>query len=410
MVHFGTIDQACFLREYWQKKPLLIKQALPNFISPITPEELAGLALEDGIESRLVIQQGTQDYQLRHGPFIEQDFMQLPEQNWTLLVQGMDKLIPEIHQLLTEFDFIPRWRLDDVMISYASEGGNVGPHYDHYDVFLLQAAGARRWQITSQDCHPENYLTDVALRLMQEFKVEDEWVLEPGDVLYLPPKWGHHGVALDNDCMTFSVGYRSYKAQELWDSFGDYLAEQTDDMVKNNLAQAIYQDPNWQDTKPGEVPDSAWQQAQQQLIALAKDDCPMQAWFGRFATQLDEQSHQQLPNPLTSVEQADISQFQQALSQAERLERDPVCRFAYSRHTETGQVTLFINGSAWPMNDDIGAGVLMELANQTVYTSEQLVRWAKQRPVTQLLYELWCLQYVVFPDQDGHAECYEGEA
>ncbi|AEG31434.1 cupin domain-containing protein [Thiomicrospira cyclica] len=404
MIHFGQIDQACFLSEYWQKKPLLIKQALPNFISPLAPEELAGLALEDGIESRLVIQQGTEDYQLRHGPFTEQDFMQLPEQNWTLLVQGMDKLIPEIHQLLTEFDFIPRWRLDDVMISYASEGGNVGPHYDHYDVFLLQAAGTRRWQITSQNCQPENYLPNIALRLLQEFKVEDEWVLEPGDILYLPPKWGHHGVAMDSECMTFSIGYRSYKAQELWDSFGDYLAEQS-----SGLAQAIYQDPNWQNTRPGEVPDSAWQHAQQQLLALAQDDQAMQAWFGRFATQLDEQSHQQLPDPLSKDEQADLTRFQQALAQAERLERDPVCRFAYSRQAATGVITLYINGTAWPVSAEIGAGVIMELANQPFYNQELLARWAKQRPVTQLLYELWCLQYVIFPDEDEQAECFEGE-
>ncbi len=404
MIHFGQIDQACFLSEYWQKKPLLIKQALPNFISPLAPEELAGLALEDGIESRLVIQQGTEDYQLRHGPFTEQDFMQLPEKNWTLLVQGMDKLIPEIHQLLTEFDFIPRWRLDDVMISYASEGGNVGPHYDHYDVFLLQAAGTRRWQITSQNCQPENYLPNVALRLMQEFKVEDEWVLEPGDILYLPPKWGHHGVAMDSECMTFSIGYRSYKAQELWDSFGDYLAEQA-----SGQAQAIYQDPNWQNTRPGEVPDSAWQHAQQQLLALAQDDQAMQAWFGRFATQLDEQSHQQLPDPLSEDEQADLTRFQQALAQAERLERDPVCRFAFSRQADTGAITLYINGTAWPVSAEIGAGVIIELANQPVYNQELLARWAKQRPVTQLLYELWCLQYVIFPDEDEQAECFEGE-
>jgi 50S ribosomal protein L16 3-hydroxylase len=404
MIHFGQIDQACFLADYWQKKPLLIKQALPNFISPIAPEELAGLALEDGIESRRVIQQGTQDYQLRNGPFTEQDFMQLPEKNWTLLVQGMDKLLPEVHQLLTAFDFIPRWRLDDVMISYASEGGNVGPHYDHYDVFLLQAAGTRRWQITSQDCQPENYLPNVALRLMQEFKVEDEWILEPGDILYLPPKWGHHGVAMDSECMTFSIGYRSYKTQELWDSFGDYLAEQS-----SELAHAIYQDPNWQNTRPGEVPDSAWQNAQQQLLALAQDDQAIQAWFGRFATQLDEQSHQQLPDPLTEDEQADVTRFQQALAQADRLERDPVCRFAYSRQADTGAITLFINGSAWPVSAEIGAGVIMELANQPVYNQELLTRWAKQRPVTQLLYELWCLQYVSFPDEDEQAECFEGE-
>ena len=127
MITFNQIDAQTFLNEYWQKKPLLIKQALPNFISPITPEELAGLSLEDEVESRMVLQHGAQDYELRTGPFNEQDYVKLPEKNWTLLVQGMDRLIPEVQQLLNEFDFIPRWRIDDIMISYATEGGNVGP-------------------------------------------------------------------------------------------------------------------------------------------------------------------------------------------------------------------------------------------------------------------------------------------
>ena len=131
MIHFNSIDQATFLREYWQKKPLLIKQALPNFISPLTPEELAGLTLEDEVESRMVIQHAEQNYELRNGPFTEEDYTKLPDTNWTILVQGVDKLIPEVHTLLEAFDFIPRWRIDDIMISYAVSGGNVGPHYDH---------------------------------------------------------------------------------------------------------------------------------------------------------------------------------------------------------------------------------------------------------------------------------------
>lgn len=392
MIHFNSVDQATFLREYWQKKPLLIRQALPNFISPLSPEELAGLSLEEDVESRLVIQNSATDYELKNGAFSEQDYQDLPEKNWTLLVQGVDRLIPEVHDILNEFDFIPRWRIDDIMISYATEGGNVGPHFDHYDVFLLQAAGQRKWMLTSQDCTEDNYLKDVSLRLMKSFPVEEEWVLETGDVLYLPPKWGHHGVALDDECMTYSIGYRSYKGQELWDSFGDYLSE-------HNQFNQLYQDPNWSDSKPAEIPNQAWLQAKQLLQQALNDEQAMQDWFGRFATQLDQQAHQALPEPLSTEETASLEDFTDALSSAKGFQKDPICRFAYQKLSNQTELTLYINGFEWPTNG-VQDAIIIQLANQDCIDSETLQRWSKQPKVARCLYELWQRQFFTFVDDE----------
>lgn len=143
----GGLSAETFLREYWQRKPLLIRQAFPGFETPLSPDELAGLALEDEIESRIVLEHGAHPWELRRGPFTEEDFRTLPERDWTLLVQSVDQFVPEVGELLKAFRFLPSWRLDDIMISYAAPGGSVGPHYDNYDVFLLQGHGRRRWKL-----------------------------------------------------------------------------------------------------------------------------------------------------------------------------------------------------------------------------------------------------------------------
>lgn len=272
MIHFGEISEQEFLSDYWQKKPLLIKQALPNFISPIAPDELAGLSLEEEFESRLV--QGnttTQQWSLANGPFSEASFIQLPEKDWTLLVQGVDRFVDGVHDLIKQFDFIPRWRFDDVMISYAAKGGSVGPHFDYYDVFLLQGSGRRRWHISSNHCELDNYLNDVPLRIMNTFETEQVWDVEPGDVLYVPPKVAHHGVSLDNECTTLSFGYRAYSAKELFESIDQQFEDES----------RYYQDPVWDSQKtPALIPNSAITQAQKILDIGAEA-------FACFVTQLD---------------------------------------------------------------------------------------------------------------------------
>jgi len=387
MIQFQDIDLQTFLSLYWQKKPLVIRNALPDFENPVSPEELAGLSLEDEVESRIVIQKGETDYQLLKGPFEESTYETLPEENWTLLVQGMDRLMPDVADILNDFDFLPRWRIDDIMVSYATKGGNVGPHFDHYDVFLVQAAGKRNWKLTAQDCSEDNYIQGVDLRLMKTFKVEDEFVFEKGDILYIPPKWGHHGVALDDECMTYSVGYRTYRGQELWDSFGDHLSEMS-------AFKDLYLDPTWQpNLNPGEITDSASEQAQTLLTSILEDKTLMKTWFGRFATQLDQVAAQQLPEPLTEDETPEIEDFMGAMQVEVGLIKDPVCRFAYSEID--GKTVLYINGAIW---ETFGASYafMAKLANQSFFTQEELLASGDNEGNIKLLFDLWKLQYLTF--------------
>jgi 50S ribosomal protein L16 3-hydroxylase len=387
MIQFTDTDLKTFLNEFWQKKPLVIRNALPDFESPVSAEELGGLSLEEEVESRIVVQKGEQDYQLLKGPFTEETYQGLPDSNWTLLIQGMDRLMPEVTDVLNDFDFLPRWRIDDIMISYATKGGNVGPHFDHYDVFLLQAAGKRQWTLSSQDCTEDNYIQGVDLRLMQTFKIEDDFVFEKGDILYIPPKWGHHGVALDDECMTYSIGYRTYRGQELWDSFGDHLSEM-------GSFKDLYIDPVWpENLNPGEITDAAAEQAQTLLKSVLEDKNLMKTWFGRFATQLDSVAAQQLPEPLTEDETPDIEDFMGAMQVESGLIKDPVCRFAYSE--VNGSTLLYINGAIW---ETFGASAVFmaKLANQSYLTQDELQLSGDNEGNIKLLFDLWKLQYLVF--------------
>lgn len=232
--HFlGGITAQQFLTEYWQKKPLLIRDAFPGFTGFLSPDELAGLACAEEIQSRLVTEKRGQ-WQLRHGPFSDDDFAKLPKTKWSLLVQGINNVIPEASHLLHEFNFIPYARLDDIMVSYAPKNGGIGPHFDSYDVFLLQGTGHKRWQISAQ--HDVTLIPDAPLRILQDFKPEEEWVVGPGDLLYLPPKYAHYGIALD-DCITYSIGFRAPSAQEMATQFLVYLQDQIQ-------LEGMYQDPD----------------------------------------------------------------------------------------------------------------------------------------------------------------------
>ncbi len=394
MIRFNDTTLKTFLTEFWQKKPLVLRNALPNFESLLSAEELGGLSLEEEVESRIVIQKGEKDYQLFKGPFTPQTYEALPDTNWTLLIQGVDRLIPEVADLLNDFDFLPRWRIDDIMVSYAVKGGNVGPHFDHYDVFLLQAAGQRNWKLTSKECSIDNYIQGVDLRLMESFQVEEEFTFQAGDILYIPPKWGHHGVALDDQCITYSIGYRSYRGQELWDSFGDHLCE-------TSAFKALYVDPTWpENLNPAEITDTASQQAQHLLQHALQDDNLIKTWFGRFATQLDQQAAQQLPEPLTQEETPSLENFIGALQVEVGLIKDPVCRFAYSHvKNKEGQehTLLYINGAIWN-TFEAHSDFISKLANQSFLTQEEIMQATEVEGNIKLLFDLWKLQYLIFID------------
>lgn len=384
MINFKSVSCEEFLTQYWQKKACVFRQAMSNFNNPISPDELAGLAMEDDIESRIVIHTPHQApfWHLKRGPFGEADFANLPETDWTLLVQGVDRFVPQVADLLTHFNFLPSWRVDDVMISYAVKQGGVGPHYDNYDVFLYQAKGQRQWSLTTQDCSSDNALEGVELRIMKQFKTEQEILLEEGDMLYLPPHVAHHGVAMSDECMTYSFGYRSYQSQELWDSLGDYLAE-----TKAN--NTLYKDPSFLAISgSNEIPIDAWEKARETLQTIIDDKALMQEWFGRLVTSIDQQAEALLP---VSEAEMNLNEFKQLLFNSSVLIRSPLCRFAY--YWNEGQIKLFVNGSVW-CTDNISPDLVKCIADHQHVLIKNLDKFAASNFDMQFLCDLWNLQWL----------------
>ena len=379
MLNFGAITKEDFLKNHWQKKSYLFKQGFPKFQTPIEPDELAGLAMEEEFESRLVVGHVSdkQNWQLKTGPFLEQDFAQLPEKNWTLLVNGVDRFIPEVSVLLDQLNFLPQWRVDDVMVSYAATGGSVGPHFDVYDVFLLQGKGRREWKLTTQDCHEGNYEKDVPLRLMKAFEVEETFILKEGDVLYVPPYVGHHGVSLDNECMTYSFGYRGYGVRELWDSFGEYIADQR--------VTSYYRDPDWSNLKgPGEITSKSIEQARLLLKQTIDDPELFQKWFGQFATSLDQQSEEHLCEQEENDE-VSFQEFEQLLASGESIERNALCRFAYIG--EDDSIQFFVNGQEKAVVG-VGSGLVQYLCSCRLLKAEPLLDLNLSKTDKLFIYDL----------------------
>jgi len=326
----GGLTAREFMRDYWQKKPLLVRQAIPGFESPISPDELAGLALEEEIESRLVIEHGERPWELRRGPFAEDAFADLPERDWTLLVQAVDQFVPEVAELLEEFKFLPKWRIDDVMVSFAVPGGGVGPHFDNYDVFLLQGYGKRRWQV-GQVCDSDSPMLQHAdLKILAEFVKTEEWVLEPGDMLYLPPLLAHCGTAED-DCMTYSVGFRAPSAAEVLTHFTDFLGQFLPDEER-------YSDADAQPTSdPTQIQRDALDRLKALLTEHMSDERLLMTWFGQFMTE------PKYPELIAGIE-IDEEGFLAGLENGAILIRNPSARMAWS---EVGEdLVLFASGQS----------------------------------------------------------------
>jgi len=285
----GGISPAQFMKQYWQKKPLLIRQASPGMQPLLARGELWDLAAQDDVQSRLVIQNptsATRPWRLRHGPFSRRALPPLKQAGWTLLVQSVDLLDARVHALREQFRFIPDARLDDVMISFATDGGGVGPHFDSYDVFLLQAQGRRKWRIGRQaDLRLQE---GMPLKILSHFEPKQEWILEPGDMLYLPPRYAHDGIAV-GECMTYSIGFRAPNRVDLGRALLHGLAEQASDSMQSKL----YGDPTQSATAtPAEIPvklqafaADAMSRALRDPLALARalgehlTELPAQVWF-----------------------------------------------------------------------------------------------------------------------------------
>ncbi len=367
----GGISAREFLRDYWQKKPLLIRQAIPNFESPLSPDELAGLALEEQVESRMVIEHGERPWELRRGPFAEDAFQNLPERDWTLLVQAVDQFVPEVSELREHFHFLPSWRIDDVMISYAAPGGGVGPHFDNYDVFLLQAHGQRRWKI-GQMCDSDSPMLDHAdLRILAGFDETDDWVLEPGDMLYLPPRLAHFGTAVD-ECMTYSVGFRAPSAAEVLTHFTDFLAQFLPDEDRYGDADiAPVSDPH-------QIQMDALQRLKSLLDEHMGDERLLLTWFGQFMTE------PRYPE-LVAGEELSERDFLQALQDGAVLIRNPSARMAWSQ-VDIG-LLLFASGQSRLLPEHLLELLKLVCASDALH-QENLAQWLADDDGRNLLWEL----------------------
>ncbi|QIL20718.1 cupin domain-containing protein [Thermomonas sp. HDW16] len=330
-----------FLAEYWQKKPLLIRNAFPGFVSPVQPEDLAGLACEDGVLARLIEHDRANDgWRVRHGPFAENDFPGMPDHDWTLLVQDMDKWDADIRALLASFSFLPRWRIDDIMISFAATGGSVGAHVDQYDVFLLQAQGKRRWQIDAGKHPPLGFRDDVELKLLREFTPSHDWVLEPGDMLYLPPGVPHNGVAVDA-CLTFSLGMRAPSAAELLGDFVDTLAADAPEELRFGDADLTpAKDTN-------EIDAAAMARVVEALNLLRMNDADkLGDWFGSFIT-----TYRSAVEPAAGEAQRPRIEIEWDLAHGAALQRHPWSRMAWRKAAKGAR--LYVGGRmlALPVRD-----------------------------------------------------------
>ncbi|MCS4233557.1 cupin domain-containing protein [Stenotrophomonas sp. BIGb0135] len=393
---------AVFLRDYWQKRPLLIRAAFPDFQTPVQPEDLAGLACEETALARLITHdRATDGWTVRSGPFQEEEFPGMPDHDWTLLVQDVDKWDPDVRALIGHFDFLPRWRMDDVMISFAATGGSVGAHVDQYDVFLLQAHGHRRWQIDASESTkgkrpPLDFRDDVELKLLRRFKPTHDWVLAPGDMLYLPPNVPHNGVAED-PCLTFSFGMRAPASAELISDYLDTLIEGADESIR-------YQDPDLTlPEDPNEIDVVAMNRVVDALNAIRMNDPDkLGDWFGRFIT-----TYRAAGEVMPGGEPVPREEIEAALAAGLDLQRHPWARMAW-RRAKRG-ASLYCSGLefALPVKDAQVLAATEQLGAALYQKLSAKGRDAVQDLVSGGYYQLFDAQ--AFDDEDEDEAEYEDE-
>jgi 50S ribosomal protein L16 3-hydroxylase len=351
-----------FLRGFWQKEALLIRRAIPGFEGLITTQELHALAQRDDVEARLIVRDGAR-WSLAHGPFRRADFKRLPARNWTLLVQGINLHWPAADALLRRFAFIPYARLDDLMVSHAAPGGGVGPHFDSYDVFLLQGTGRRRWRYGRQA--DLSLKRGLPLKVLRRFAPGHEHVLGPGDMLYLPPDCAHDGVAVDT-CTTYSIGFRAPAANELATAFLDFLRDEQD-------IAGRYGDPDLESTRePAKIGSAMRRQCAGLLRAIRWDRATVARFLGTWLSE---------PKPAVFFEPPASPMTRAAFAVRARkygVHLDPRSQLLYDhRH-------LFINGTALPWRTT-GAAALRELANRRVLAPRAIAATGSE--VTTLLHD-----------------------
>ncbi|MES2564359.1 MAG: cupin domain-containing protein [Pseudomonadota bacterium] len=371
-----------FLRLHWQKRPLFAPGALAQYADAVTRADLFTLAQCEDVESRIVQRLTRGRWQLRHGPFTRRDLKHLPRTGWTLLVQGVEQKLWRAAQLLSEFSFIPHARLDDIMVSYAAPGGGVGAHFDSYDVFLLQGCGRRRWQISLHD--DLELVPDIPVKILQRFTPTDEWLVNPGDLLYLPPQCAHNGVAVD-ECITYSIGFRAPTAQELSQRFLEFL----DDRLQ---LEGIYTDPNLKPTcTPARIPHEMIKHAAGTLDSLRWKRKDVEEFMGVYLT--EPKANVVFKPPLRAMKQEAFTR---------RAQRVGIRLALPTRMLASGK-QMFVNGDAHTMErrPDLA---LTQLANQRQLAPPLCFGKA----AAEMLYEWYCVGYLelgVAPRKDETKVC-----
>lgn len=378
----GGLTPAQFMADYWQKKPLLIRGAIPQFKGIVDPDTLAALACDGEVPARLIrceakrMREGSA-WQVTSGPLPEAIFSELPPTDWTLLVQGVNHVIPEAQALLQQFNFIPTARLDDLMVSYAVKGGNVGPHLDSYDVFLLQGSGQRRWQISEQTDH--TLVADAPLKLLAAFEAEQSWLLEAGDMLYLPPQVAHWGIAESDDCMTYSIGFRAPAAKEL-------AIELLEADRLQGLPDQRYQDPQQPAvTDAAAIPPEMVQQVVSMLNQLTWSPAAVGPFLARY---LSEPKAYVVFNPPKKMALTTFMQRAQAHGVALELQSQML----------HWQGNYFINGEAVTTAGDQQA--LLSLLSNTRQLTAQQLQTAKDESFFRWLHAMYAAGYVHWLEAD----------
>lgn len=354
----GGISPQAFMKRYWQKKPLLVRQAVPGFKPLLDRTELFELAANEDAQTRMVIQEpgSKPGWRFKHGPFQRRALPPLKQPGWTILVQGVDLHHERVHALMNQFRFVPDARLDDLMISFATDGGGVGPHYDSYDVFLLQAHGRRRWRIGRQK--DLSLQPDVPLKILANFEPEVEYVLEPGDLLYLPPRYAHDGIA-EGECMTYSVGFRIPNRAELARELLQRLAEDAEDAV----GVSLYRDPDQPAVdQPAEIPARMLEFAQDALQDALQDSHALARGLGEYMTEPK-------PNVWFEARTASAREAQALKAQGMRLDRRT--RMMFDAHH------VFINGESFTASGR-DATLMRVLANERVLSARDVCKLSVQ--------------------------------
>jgi 50S ribosomal protein L16 3-hydroxylase len=328
-LNLGGLTAETFMQEYWQKKPLLIKGGFRNFQDPLTPDELAGLASEEDVESRIVAKNGN-DWQLETGPF--EDYSAFGERDWTLLVQAVDHWHPEAAQLIEPFRFIPNWRIDDLMISFSTPGGGVGPHLDQYDVFIIQGQGKRHWRVGMPDASLKQFCPHPRLLQISPFVDCIDVITEPGDILYIPPGCPHDGISIDSS-LSYSVGFRAPAQKDLLTGLADHLIEQ-------EFTGQRFSDANRLPVSDiGRISEQDLDQVQQLLQALVNDRKLLTSYFGNYISHAKHELDATEPEPHYAVDE--IVEY---LDEGSVLSRLGGLRICYHQADEEADIELFING------------------------------------------------------------------